>query len=147
MKQPHRARRLALQSTCCIDVQGRDGLELVESFLVDSRETRETIDAARRMVLAILDDREQIDQVLVRNAHRWSLSRLALVDRNILRLGVYELLARTAPPRVAITEALRLAQEFSTEESPRFINGVLDAVMGELYSHAGDGDQEVSKDT
>jgi len=112
----HRARRLALQGLCCLDVQGRRAIDGVDAFLDDSRETGQTILHARH----------------------WELSRLALVDRNILRLGVCELRRGRTPLKVVISEALRLAQEFSTAESPRFVNGVLDAVAKEIAGDARD---------
>jgi len=87
------------------------------------------------MTLELSDD---IDDLLVRHARHWELSRLALVDRNILRLGVCELRRGRTPLKVVISEALRLAQEFSTAESPRFVNGVLDAVAKEIAGDARD---------
>lgn len=138
MSQRHRARRPALQGLCCLDVQGPKAMDKIEAFLADSRETPETIDAARRLLKQTFARREEIDELLVRHARHWDLSRLALVDRNILRLATYELRGGKVPVRVVITEALRLAQEFSTAESPRFINGVLDAIAKELGRDKGE---------
>ncbi len=78
------------------------------------------------------DDLETIDEILARHARHWELTRLAMVDRNILRIATSELKTGSVPFKVVISEALRLAQEFSTAESPRFVNGVLDAVAREL---------------
>ena len=136
MIRRHRARRLALQALCCIDVQGREAAEGVGEFIADSREPPETIDAARGLLEGVLADRDACDLLLARHARRWNLERLALVDRNILRLAVHELRAGTVPFKVVITEALKLAQEFSTAESPRFVNGVLDAVAHEIAGTA-----------
>jgi N utilization substance protein B len=105
---------------------------MVDLFLEDSRELPQTIETARTMATETLARGEEIDCVLARHARHWELGRLAMVDRNILRLATWELLARDVPYKVVITEALRLAQEFSTVESPRFINGVLDAISREL---------------
>ncbi len=75
----------------------------------------------------------KIDELISRFAERWDLDRMAVVDRNILRAGVFELLwAAEVPPKVAINEALEIARKFSTEESTRFINGLLDRVRREL---------------
>ena len=72
---------------------------------------------------------------------------MALVDRSILRLAVHELRHQTAPPAVIISEAVKLAQEFSTADSPRFVNGVLDAVAKDLSRDAQDsGDDEMSSE-
>jgi len=70
---------------------------------------------------------DRCDGVLKNHCHHWDLGRLALVDRGILRLAVHELLSGQTPAKVVITEALKLAREFSTAESPRFVNGVLDS--------------------
>jgi len=128
----HRARRLALQGLCCLDVQGTEAANLVDLFLADSRESSETIAAARSLLSGTLATQPDIDAILARHARHWDLPRLALVDRNILRLASCELRTGQTPLRIVISEALKLAHEFSTAESPRFINGVLDAVAKEI---------------
>ncbi|MCY2931891.1 MAG: transcription antitermination factor NusB [Planctomycetota bacterium] len=138
MSRQHRARRLALQGLCCLDVQGEKAMELVVAFIVDSDEAPGMADAARQLLVAAYRDRHDSDEILTRHSKRWGLERLAMVDRNILRLAVHEMLTDTAPPKVIISEALKLAQEFSTSESPRFINGVLDAVRREIKSGLAD---------
>jgi len=76
-----------------------------------------------------------IDAIIARSAEHWELERMAVVDRNILRLGVYELLEEpNVPPKVAINEAIEIAKKFGTAESGRFINGVLDRIHRELRS-------------
>lgn len=107
-------------------------MESVERFIDDSHEPPETLAASRVLLKEVFRDRAECDLLLVRHAKHWDLDRLALVDRNILRLAVHELRSSRAPYKVVISEALRLAQEFSTTESPRFINGVLDAAAKEI---------------
>jgi N utilization substance protein B len=139
----HRARRLALQGLCCLDAQGARVLDLVDQFVADSDEDPAVLTEAGRMLHEAAGDLPQCDAFLTRHARNWDLSRLALVDRNILRLAVRELLVGQTPFKVVISEALKLAQEFSTAESPRFINGVLDAVVKELQATArGPEDQQ-----
>jgi N utilization substance protein B len=138
VKTASRARRLALQGLSCLDVQGEKVRDLVDSFLADSQEPPDTLAAARALLEAAWKDRPASDELLARHARNWELSRLALVDRNILRLAASELRAGKTPLRVVITEALKLAEEFSTSESPRFVNGVLDAVAKQLSRDAGD---------
>jgi len=133
-----RARRLALQGLCCLDVQGVKVKDLVHAFLDDTRESPSATAAAHALIDAAWDDRDACDVLLVKHARHWELSRLAMVDRNILRLATYELRTAAAPLKVVITEALKLAQEFSSAESPRFINGVLDAVAREISRDTGD---------
>ena len=113
-------------------------LDLVRDFIMDSDDPLDTRVTAREFLDGALSDRDACDELLSRHAKHWSLSRLALVDRNILRLAVHELRQGQSPRKVIINEALVLAQEFSTTESPRFINGVLDAVARELGPAGGE---------
>ena len=84
-----------------------------------------------------VDALDRIDPLIESAADNWRLSRMAVIDRLVLRLAVYELLAAETPPAVVIDEAIELARTFSDEPSPRFVNGVLDAVRRGLE---GDGD-------
>ena len=127
MTEHHRARRLALQALCCLDVQGERAMQLTMTFLDDSREKPGTTTEAKSILLAAYARRGEADGVLAGHSRDWDVGRMALVDRNILRLAVWELLTRRAPRKVIINEALRLAKEFASAESSRFINGVLDA--------------------
>ena len=115
-----------------MDVQGPAAKLLVEQFIADSKEDDQTLSAAGDMLERARALKDECDTLLSRHARHWDLARLALVDRNILRLAVCELISGQPPFKVVIAEALKLAQEFSTAESPRFINGVLDAVAREL---------------
>jgi transcription antitermination protein NusB len=117
---------------------------LVHEFIDDSREAQEVIESAHVLVKDAYEDRTECDRLLARHARHWDLNRLALVDRNILRLAAHELRLAKAPPKVVITEAIRLAREFSTAESPRFVNGVLDAIAKELK--AGEEKEKISRD-
>jgi len=86
--------------------------------------------------------REEIDQLISTCSENWSLERMARVDRNILRLAVYELLhGQGIPPKVALNEAIDLGKEFGSENSGSFINGILDALYSQLRKdHADQGD-------
>jgi N utilization substance protein B len=78
----------------------------------------------------------EIDESISRHSEHWRIERMPAVDRNILRVAVYELLEEPTPPPVVIDEALELARRFSGDESVPFVNGVLDAVMREMRSAA-----------
>ncbi len=92
-------------------------------------------DYAVTLVEGVASNRERIDQLIAEHAEGWTLPRMPAVDRNVLRLGTYELLwAADVPVAVAIDEALRLAGTLSTDDSPRFINGVL-ARIADLAEH------------
>lgn len=90
---------------------------------------------AARMVAGITDNRAEIDAVIARVAEGWRLERMPAVDRNILRLGVYELLYTDIPVGVAVSEAVNLAKKFSTEKSGAFVNGVLGKLATEAAKH------------
>jgi N utilization substance protein B len=126
-----------MQGLCCLDAQGPHALGPMGEFIADSKEPLAVARAAQDLMRGAWDDREACDALLSRHARHWQLSRLALVDRNILRLAVFELRTDRAPFKVVVSEAIRLAREFSSAESPRFINGVLDAVARELGKKNG----------
>lgn len=85
------------------------------------------------LIRGTLEHREAIDAVIRRTVQNWELHRIAAVDRNILRLAIYEMLQREdIPPVVSINEAVDIAKKFSTDESGKFVNGVLDRVRGQL---------------
>jgi N utilization substance protein B len=89
---------------------------------------------AERLVNGVLADREAIDRRIVEAAEHWRIERMAVVDRNVLRLAVCELLWREIPPAVVIDEAIEIAKRFGSEESGGFINGILDSVRARVDS-------------
>jgi len=81
----------------------------------------------------IFDHRKEIDARLEKYSDNWALSRMAVIDRNLLRMAAAELMySKTVPPKVAIDEAVEIAKKYGTEDSPNFINGVLDRILKEL---------------
>ncbi len=95
-------------------------------------------DYAVELVRAVTGHQERIDAVLAAYSEGWTLARMPAVDRNVLRIGVYEILyAADVPDAVAISEALALVRELSTDESPAFVNGVLAAVARDKETIAG----------
>jgi N utilization substance protein B len=111
-------------------------LQVVKDHAGDDQIAREAMDLAAKT----WDARETIDPWIERLAPKWPPRRQPGVDRNIIRLAVHELTSGQTPPKVAIDEAIELAKTFSTEQSPAFVNGVLDAVMKEtqmLTQNAG----------
>ena len=87
---------------------------------------------AEGLLRGVIEELSGIDERIARNAAHWRIERMPVVDRNILRIAVYEMLRTDTPPAVVIDEALELARRFSGEESVHFVNGVLDAVRREL---------------
>ena len=91
------------------------------------------VDFARQLVMGTVDHVEQIDELIRRHAEHWRLDRMATVDRNLLRLATHEFLyGKETPKTVVINEAIEIARRFSAQESPQFINGVLDSIKKEL---------------
>lgn len=89
-------------------------------------------DYAERLVRGVLDRRQELDAIIGRYAHEWSIDRMPVVDRNILRCALFELLwIPDVPAKVTINEAIELAKRFADEDARRFINGVLDRILQE----------------
>lgn len=134
-----RARGWALQVLYAWEMRGeRDRLpDMLHEFLATRRvgtEAREYLETLVTTVDLYLD---AIDRSLGGCLLNWRLERLSIIDRNILRLGAAEMLHLAIPPRVAIQEAVLLAEKFGTAESPRFVNGVLDALMRDAGAAEG----------
>jgi N utilization substance protein B len=101
----------------------------IASFWENFKTEEEGKSFFRQLVLGVMMHRNDIDTLIDKASENWRLSRMATVDRNILRLSVYELLyLEDIPPRVTINEAVEIAKRFGSEESPSFINGVLDKI-------------------
>lgn len=97
------------------------------------RSTDEEIrDFTRVLYRSYVDNQESIDRLIQRHSKHWRIERMATVDRNILRMAISEFLASSTPCVVVINEAIEIAREYSGEEATEFVNGVLDAVLGEL---------------
>ena len=121
------ARRLAMQYLFAHDLTGGD-CEPPEAFLREHADRDEGVAFGAELVDAVLRQRDAVDEILRANAANFALERMAAVDRNVLRLAVAELLRGETPFRVVIDEAVELAKKFGGADSPRFVNGILDAV-------------------
>ena len=132
MTTPRDIRRAALQSLYQFDCNGDDQPELVLESLAEGGGT----DTARRkgleMAQRIWASRQEADEAIAALTPEWPTHRQPVLDRNILRLAWFELQHDETPPKVAINEAVELAREFSTEQSPLFVNGVLDKLWRTL---------------
>jgi N utilization substance protein B len=92
---------------------------------------------ADRLIRGVVEHRAELDQRITQFAQNWDLKRMAVVDRNVLRLAIYEMYFRQdIPPVVSINEAVDIAKKFSTEDSGKFVNGILDKIKGELMRPA-----------
>lgn len=115
--------------------------DLLREFLATRRIGEEAQEYLETLITAVDLYLEPIDRALEASLLNWRLDRLSIIDRNILRLAAAEMLYLATPPRVVIQEAVLLAEKYSTAESPRFVNGVLDALMrgaGEPATRSGE---------
>ena len=129
MGHRHKARRLALQFLYLIDSTG-EGLETaLERFKSAFGLDPKLAEFFMRLIKGVTDKMEDLDGIIESRSHNWRLARMSRVDRNILRLAVFEMtFSRDVPDKVAINEAIELAKDFGTEESGSFINGILDSI-------------------
>ena len=126
-----KARTLALQALYEADSVGHEAELALDRLLAGAGVAEDTGDFARELVRGILGCRDEIDRHIERFAPAWPLGQIPAVDRNILRLAIFELLfdkEAPVPVKVAINEAVELAKKFGSDSSPRFINGVLGSV-------------------
>jgi transcription antitermination protein NusB len=92
---------------------------------------------ADKLIRGVLENRDTLDKSIQEHAENWDLNRMAVVDRNILRLAIYEMLFRDdIPPIVSINEAVDVAKKYSTQDSGKFVNGILDKIKGKLSRSA-----------
>ncbi len=134
MKQRRKARELALQCLYAGEVGlDTDYRKLLETIADSQSSARETKDYALRLVTETIESKIDIDSILEKHTANWQIERMAVVDRNILRMAVAELrTGKEVPFRVVIDEAVELAKEYSGDESGKFVNGVIDAVFHEM---------------
>jgi len=125
-----RSRILAFQTLFESEQHSRDTLEVLDRRLRESDLSDNGREFVRTLVNGVTEQRDSIDEVIVRHASAFPLSEMAPVDRNVLRLAIYEVLFdnRRAPLRVAINEAVEISKGYGSESSGRFVNGVLGAV-------------------
>ena len=128
----HKTRELALQVLFAWDAQDFASAELAHEMTLTVTKDLLLVHKVVGMAQKAWDVRRQSDEWTTRLAPQWPSHRQPGVDRNILRLAIYEMTNTDTPPKVVIDEAIELAKEFSTANSPAFVNGVLDAVMKEV---------------
>ena len=136
MGSRRKARECALQMLFAADVSGTRADELVRIYwteLGDADVEQPAREFATRLATGTLAHLQELDERIRSRAEHWRISRMAVVDRNILRLAIYEFLYEADTPQtVVINEALEIARQFSTFEATQFINGILDAIKRDL---------------
>ncbi len=133
MDRRTRARELAMQGLYQLDVQGDDALDGLQRFLKENSSEETVFELADGWARRTWENVVVCDELIKNAAVKWELSRLCQVDRSILRLAVYQLkFCPDIPGKVIINEAIEIAKKYSSGQSPRFVNGVLDAVLKKL---------------
>ena len=124
-----RGREAALQMLFQLDIAPQDIEPALETFWRDSNATEVVRSFADKIVRGAMEHRTVIDEVLTSTVHHWKLNRIAVVDRNILRMAVCEFLIEPeTPPIVVIDEAIEIAKKYGMETSGSFVNGILDRI-------------------
>src|SRR6266550_361466 len=135
MGSRRKARECALQMLFAADVSPTPPEDLVRTYWTELGDTEIEAPArefATRLAMGTLAHTAQLDERIRSRAEHWRIARMAIVDRNVLRLAVYEFLHEPTPRTVTINEALEIARRFSTYEATQFINGILDAIKRDL---------------
>ena len=142
MASRHLARSIAMQSLYEWDFAGKppdtiDGIleRNLQEFGPGLEQTNQEF--VQRLAKGVIEHSEEIDAIITKAAPEWPIDQITLIDRNVLRLGLYELIfgnKEEVPPKVAINEAIELAKNFSGEAAGKFVNGVLGTVYRELES-------------
>ena len=147
----HSSRQAALQVLYAVDLAAATrGARSAETAPLSADEAFEAVAAhfdlpesarafAKELVCGVTSRREDLDELLAKHSRNWRISRMAAVDRNILRLAAYELLRTATPTSVILDQAIELARRFGDQPSPAFVNGVLDAIARATRSDAARG--------
>ena len=132
MRKRTQAREYALQVLYQADVRNDPPEKLLSDFLSEVEAEKEVSDFASSLVTGTLRNIKRIDEAITKYASNWKLNRMAVIDRNVLRMAAYELLfCGDIPPKVSINEAVDLAKKFGDVESGKFVNGILDRINKE----------------
>lgn len=128
MRKRTAARELALKLLYQFDLRGEESLGEMDALFEQEKAAPTVREFAREIVEGCKLRWKDLGRVIQKVASNWALSRMAVVDRNVLRIGAWEILVAETPPAVAIDEAVDLAKKYSTAQSGAFVNGVLDSL-------------------
>ena len=127
------SRELALKFLYQFELNEGDLDEQIKLFLERNSSQEDVESFMKELVVSLIDKMEEIDEIIQKFSDHWVLDRMTVIDRNILRMGTYELLfSLSTPPKVVINEAIDIAKKYGNEDSPEFINGILDKVYNEI---------------
>jgi N utilization substance protein B len=127
------SRELALKFLYQFELNEGDLDEQIKLFLERNSSQEGVENFMKELVVSLINKREEIDEIIQKYSDHWVLDRMTVIDRNILRIGTCELLFNfSTPPKVVINEAIDIAKKYGNEDSPEFINGILDKVYNEI---------------
>ncbi len=133
MSHRRKAREYALQILFQYDLANGNLNETMEEFWKDKKVNSKIVSFCYQLINGTIDNLKEIDKCISKHSLNWKLERMSTVDRNVLRIATYELLfQRETPAPVVINEAIEVAKKFGTEDSAKFINGILDAIRRSL---------------
>ena len=151
MRKRSRAREYALQLLYQLDVvraKDRVAQDIIQEFWLYHQVPDEVRVFATELVGGTWKEIEALDKLIAAHANNWDIARMAVVDRNILRLGSYELIhCEGVPPKVCLNEAVELAKRYGDEESSRFVNGILDTIHKTYGRQSGDSAAPTTRST
>jgi len=128
-----KARELVLQACYAFEFSGNPQLQVLEAIILSSGEKPIVVTFAASLYRKATDHAEEVDSMIKKWAANWEFSRIAIIDRILLRMAICEFMHfEDIPPKVSIDEAIEIAKLYSTENSGRFINGLLDAILAHL---------------
>jgi len=128
-----KSREFALQALYQLNITKQDVTALLTQFQEHFLPGGEADEFLRRLVLGVLEHCEELDRLIERYSENWRLDRIDVIDRNILRMALFELLyCEDIPPKVTINEAIDLGKRYGSEDSGSFINGILDRIQNEV---------------
>lgn len=126
-------REKVLQALYAYELSGESVDLILEHIVAPLKKEPEVFELARQLILKTIEATPEIDALIRGRVANWEFSRLAVIDRIILRIGICELLYfEDIPPKVSINEAIEIARRYSTEKSDKFVNGVLDSILADL---------------
>ena len=126
------AREAVIQTLYALDAGNDKALEQFEEILKDKRIKQKKAEFARKLLKGIIEHKDEIDDIIKSHLIDWDFNRLDKVDKQILRVGVYELKYTDTPYQIVIDEAVKIAKNFSEDKSKSFINGILDKIAKEI---------------
>ena len=127
------ARELVLRSLYCWEISGKKPEEVFSDLVSQIELDNSSKLFSRELFKKVIEHQKEIDELIKKNVQHWDFSRIAVVDKNILRIGICELLyLDDIPVKVSLDEAIELAKKYSSEDSGSFVNGVLDAIAKKI---------------